>query len=363
MQEVLHPPPAPTPTFVSYYQNRQHQIDEDTRQKIIVSLAEAAGTTQAAKPQAEAQQDSEELELYTRRTPVYSAAQMPRETTLAAQDLIIGGDETTAKQSEERVLDQISQDSRQAVSSASYAYVQLLSSPAQICSALLFFRTQVKHNGDDFHRVIIYPSFWEADTSWEPYRSALNLLLSLKEEYKLEYYAVNVDELSTTEADTERTLLAYLTTHDWRFDRMLYLRTPGIVVNVPMLNSALYDSSDTALPSKSWTRIAPELFATTPSILLMTGTDHGVYVPRGRNRRLITEAFAIDDESNIKESSRNGAENAAYIHIEDSELEHRRALASWPNSVFQRYDQDRTELCDGFALQGGRSELRRARKG
>jgi len=242
---------------------------------------------------------------------------------------------------------------------ARIAYIQLLSNPSQICSALLFFKFQKEYGDADIGRFILYPLLWEEDTSSDAFTSALALMRIVKDEYSISYRAIKIGD-SSDEQSIERELIGHLAADDWEYDHMMYLRSPGLALNIAALDSALQASRTKALFSRSWARAIAEP-STAPSVLLVSHQE--TYTPRGSNRRLTAEAITThanhhENEMDVEAAART----AAYVHFEEGELEHRRTEKEWYGGVFERYERGRAEICKGIDFDGGKTELRKVRR-
>lgn len=236
---------------------------------------------------------------------------------------------------------------------ARLAYVQVLSSPSQICSALLFFKLHREHGDEHIEHLILYPSKWEEDISTESFTTALALMHLIKDEYKIQPRPLKIGD-SSEERIIERELIAHLATEEWDYDRMLYLRSPGLALNIGALDTALQGSKTQASLSRSWAPANPDSSAA-PSILLLSG--HGLYTPRGSNRGLTAEA--LSSHANHHENEMDveaAAQTAAYVHFREGELRHRRTERGWYGGVFERYERGRAEICKGISFDEEKGE-------
>lgn len=332
VRAALHSPPIPTSNLPVYFQHVY-----DNAEKENVNAAESAGRIEAQK------EGEDHLE-------VINAASSAEDAT--SQIITSDKDNASPREPSIAIIPPALEPS------ARLAYVQLLSKPSQICSALLLFKLQMDYGDADISRVIVYPSLWEEDTSSDAFTSAVGLMRLVKEQYNITYHPIRIDNFSE-ERDIGRELVAHLAIDDWQYDRMMYLRSPGLVLNVGALDSALQASKSQALLSRNW---APSDSATFMAPTMLLVSDHVTYTPRGSNRRLIAEAFT--SHANHHEGEMDveaAAENAAYIHFEEGELEHRREAKEWYGGVFERYERGSAEICEGTNFEG-RTELKRVRK-
>lgn len=130
----------------------------------------------------------------------------------------------------------------------------------------------------------------------------------------------------------------------WGINRSIYLRSPGLALDISKLDSALSRSS----LSKSWMPLstAPQ---DTPSILLLSAEKNMLMVPRGSMRGLTMEAkTGGHDEHHSKEmeiEARLAGEKAGYVIFDERELEHRKREKEWYGGVFERYERGLREVC------------------
>lgn len=371
LQAALHPPPMPTPTLPVYFQKgHEGELTETAKMTDVVEASEVGDqevisegmqllgfqtiirTDPEPTPLPHSKEEME-VQFPASKEPVNEASSVGQPTI---QSVI--ADEKVETTGERPTAIAPSEPEPSPESPARIAYAQLLSNPSQICSALLFFKLQMDHGDADIGRVVLYPSLWEENTSSDAFTSALALMRLVQDEYKIIYRAIKIGD-SSEEQSIERELVGHLATDDWEHDHMMYLRSPGLALNIAALDSALQASKSTLLLSRSWARTNPEP-STAPSILLIS--DHGMYTPRGSNRRLTAEA--ITSHANHHENEMDveaAAQTAAYVHFEEGELEHRRTEKEWYGGVFERYERGRAEICKGIDFDGGKTELRKVR--
>jgi hypothetical protein len=372
LQAALHPPPMPTPTLPVYFQNLAEsaekeavngtELDEITKAQVLEDESQGQRllgfqTVIRSNTEATSLADNQiQMEV-----PNPMADELVAETALAGdknmqsnalnEKIEAAGDQPTPAAPAET--------EPESDLPARLAYVQLLSNPSQICSALLFFKLQMDSGDAQINRIILYPSIWEENTSSDAFTTALALMRLVKDEYRLMYHPIKIADYSE-ERSIERELVAHLATEEWEYDQMLYLRSPGLALNIGALDSALQGSKTGSLLSRNWAQANPEP-STAPSVLLVS--EHGLHTPRGSNRRLTAEA--ITSHANHHENEMDveaAARTAAYVHFEEGELEHRRTEKEWYGSVFERYERGRAEICKGISFDGERGELKKVRR-
>jgi hypothetical protein len=368
LQAALHPPPQPSSTLPVYFQHvRELEKSERANETENVAAGEAEKQSKAVQ---DSKKQGHEIVDQSNPDPVdephsedpitipTSPPEDPREAVRVSDGMAEKGiDEQNINNAEERSESTALPEEELAEKTrAQLAYVQVLSDPSQICSALLFFKLQMDQGDADLAHLLLYPSSWEEDTFSDPITSALALIRLVKDDYRINYHAVQIDDQDDEQA-IARGLLAHLIKTDWTYDRMLYLRSPGLALNIEALDSALQISKTASSLSRLWGAVNLEA-STNPSVLMIS--EHGAYTPRGSNRRLTTEAITThanhhENEMDVEAASRA----AAYVHFGEAELEHRRAEKEWYGGVFERYERARAEICRGVSFEGSRTELRR----
>ena len=376
LQVALHPPPIPTSTLPAYFQKTHASERTGT-----ANLTNAMGTVDVQERREDLQETQElGFKTITKYNPVATSLAPSKDET----EVQLPASNEHEHQHVTEALSAVPSTTQSAITDDNMdileerpiviapsepdlahhpptrlAYAQLLSNPSQICSALLFFKLQMDYGDTDISRVILYPSLWEDDTSSDAFSSALALMRLFKDDYNIVYQPIRVEN-SSEERDIERDLVVHLATNNGKYDRMMYLRSPGLALNIAALDSALEASKTNSLLSRNWAVASAEP-STAPSILLIS--DHGIHTPRGSNRRLTAEAFTshadhLGNEMDVEVA----AQRAAYVHFAEGELEHRRTEKEWYGGIFETYERGRAEICRGSSFDGERTELRRARK-
>ena len=376
LQAALHPPTLPTPTLPVYFEHVTQRAQSETVN--VTELEEGTEVHEALNGGSDEQRLSgfqtvlksniEATSVADNRDHMSAPTQAANEPSTKTP---YAGDKKTANTDINENLGVAADQPTPAAPAAPaetqpafeqparLAHVQVLSSPSQICSALLFFKVHMDNGDDHIGRVILYPSVWGEDTSSDSFTTALALMRLVKDDYKISYRPFKVGDISEERA-VERELVAHLATDDWEYDRMLYLRSPGLALNIGALDSALQVSKTKALLSRNWAPVNSES-STAPSILLVS--EHGLHHPRGSNRRLIAEAFTSHANHHENEMDvEAAAQTAAYVRFEEGELEHRRTEKEWYGGVFERYERGRAEICKGISFDDGKSELKKVKR-
>lgn len=372
LQAAIHQPPMPTPTLPPQFQkghdSRQTGTANSTvlpdaaelqNQQVISDQTKPLGfqTIIKSDPEPSALPNSEDqIEVH----PPAQSETVPEGTSAGqqiTQDPIINQETTSIEDSPASLGTPL--DPEQAPQSlVRLAYAQLVNTPSQICSALLFFKMQADYGDTAINRVLLYPSHWEESTS-DAFTKTLSLMRLVREEYKIVYRPIKTDHHSG-EREIERELVAHLATEDWEYDRMMYLRSPGLALNVAALDSALQASKPDASLSRDWAGITLGA-SILPSIMLIS--SHEIHTPRGSNRGLTAEASRSGANHHDIETDGDAArQRAAYVHFVDDELEDRRTEMEWYGGIFERYERGIAKICKGTSFDDGFTELRKVRK-
>lgn len=230
------------------------------------------------------------------------------------------------------------------------AYVLTISTPSQICSAILFFlqhhQTTAPSTINPTTYLLLYPSSWETLSATTPaFASALTLMRLTQDTLtsaRLIFHPVRTTSAwsGLSSASTHAQLLGELQRWRWDFDRMLYLRTPGFALDVGVLDTALATSAMNL--RRNWVSLAQSAAAGAnddPPVMLLSA-GKGIRVPRGELRgRLTADGGELG-------GGVGGA--AAYRYFEEEEVEQSRGGEGWDGSVFERYERGREEVCRGY---------------
>lgn len=220
------------------------------------------------------------------------------------------------------------------------AYIFALEEPSHLCSALYFAK---KHRSSsrlsvEPSIVLLYPSLWESDPS-PLYRSTIDFMRDMQELYNLIYHPVQIHNTW----DTRSQLLGELQWGRWIYDQALYLRSPGMVLDVRLLDTVL-----TSLDTKqAWAPLNPSS-GDNPEILLKT--PRGLQSSRGQTRKLVVSALSssgmLGENDNDIEASRR---NAAYVLFDDSVLDDDRQ-DEWYTGLKRQFDKGTSAVCEASGL-------------
>ena len=346
LQDALRRPPEPKPTVTlprKFWQEEQdvfHLDREEAKERIVeVVQASPEGIEQRILESLESQQSEDDQQ--TRALSLGDAGR------LAAQEED-GGSQITVS----TILAPASAQTAE----LRLAYILALSSPQQICSALLFFKWQRQFGLQSPSLILLYPSLWESQSSNPAYKTALDLMRDAQDTREVILHPVDIS--SVWEGITiESQLLGGLQRNwmRWNFDRSIYLRSPGMALDISKLDSALSKSS----LKTSWVPLssAPQ---DTPSVLLMSAEKNMLMVPRGSMRGLAIDAkMGRHEEHHSKEmeiEARLASKKAGYLVFDEKELEHRRGEKEWYGSVFERFERGQKEVCADTMFVKGDSD-------
>ena len=233
------------------------------------------------------------------------------------------------------------------------AYILALSSPQQICSALLFFKWQRQFGLQSPSLILLYPSLWETDPSQLSHKTVLDLMRDAQDTSNVILHPVDIRSVWEG-ISIETQLLGGLQRNwmQWGFDRSMYLRSPGLALDISRLDAALSRSS----LKKNWTPLssAPQ---DSPAVMLMSAEKNMIMVPRGTMRGLTADAkTGGHEEHHSKEmeiEARLASKKAGYVLFDEKELEHRRGEKEWYGGVFERFERGLKEVCAGTPFVRG----------
>jgi hypothetical protein len=236
----------------------------------------------------------------------------------------------------------------------SLAFILALAEPAALCSAAFFAESlglQPSSTTTTQPRlVLLYPSTWETAAS-PLHIAALTLMRDMHEKYPVIFHPVEYVK-GWQHADTISHLLGEMQRAWWDFDRMLYLRTPGMVVEATKVMDTLKRSN----VRKSWTPMT-EAVGSDPQVL-MWERKRGFMMQRGDTSFVGSELPAGFDNASVEDSQSSPTADAAYI-LFDSLLY---AESEGSTVLRKQYETGLRLVCQGRALLPGdedRVELKR----
>ncbi|WEW55995.1 hypothetical protein PRK78_001430 [Emydomyces testavorans] len=132
------------------------------------------------------------------------------------------------------------------------AYLQILSKPsaADICSTLLFSKTIALNSTLDTDRVVIYPESWELNSPTANIAAALRILRASRKQYNIILHAIDMDDPRDRHPSTTR-LLKRASAKLRAYERLLYLRAPGVAVDVSTLDQLMLSLDESHLFSEA----------------------------------------------------------------------------------------------------------------
>jgi len=239
-----------------------------------------------------------------------------------------------------------------------FAYVLSFPKPSDLCSGLLFTKwhrqlSQLPSSQVDI--LYLYPSDWET-SSYAPHRDALRLLLESEHRHSAILHPVPISKVWTG-MDVEAQLLSELARNIWPYERLLYLRTPGMLIDTIRLDNTLTSTYvDRKLLKSSWARLrAPvrrgDTAALNPEVLLFA-QGKGLMVPTGDLQRTLTAKAKTSHEGNQQDGGNDEIlpKEAAYVLFDEKELEQRNRNDSNHDSIFERFERERELVCEGTDL-------------
>lgn len=158
------------------------------------------------------------------------AGQTPAAETLIAKPFGKPESEQTVLDTEEEPVD------ADIHTGQSQAYLQVLSKPSasEVCSAILLFDTLATNGTLPTDQIIVYPRSWNFRSPTRSLSAALELLKSLSKKHNIVIHTVDgagIRDRSASEPRLFRKIAPKLS----RYDRILFLRSPGLLLNTERL--------------------------------------------------------------------------------------------------------------------------------
>ena len=240
-----------------------------------------------------------------------------------------------------------------------FAYVLALSEPSDVCSSVLFTHWQRQFSilsQSMVNIIALYPANWE--TSSHPlHTEALQILLESERQHSLILHPVPISRVWTG-IDVEQQLLTELARNPWPYDRVMYLKSPGMLLNTAKLDAILTSTfNDLSLLKKSWLKLrGPRRGANAPihPDVMLFAQGKGLMVPMGGLKKTLTARAKTSHANNHHDEIKDEflAKEAAYILFDEVELAHRKAERLNHNGIFERFERERSLMCKGTALLG-----------
>lgn len=240
------------------------------------------------------------------------------------------------------------------------AYVLSLPNPSDLCSALLFtkqHRESSIYPASQFNIIYLYPHSWETSTK-QVHRDALSLLIQAEHTHSVLLHPVQISKVWSG-IDVESQLLSELARNPWIYDRVMYLRLPGILVDTGRLDNTLVSSYLTPkIVKEQWTKLrapvrrgAAAAEALRPDVLLFA-QGRGLMVPTSEDAKSVTARATQNPEERqigqIEEESLD--KDAAFVLFEEDMLKRRRTSGDNPDDLFARFERERQRVCEGTLL-------------
>ncbi|KAK5938446.1 hypothetical protein PMZ80_009416 [Knufia obscura] len=245
------------------------------------------------------------------------------------------------------------------LSNAHFAYVLSLPSPTDLCSALLFTKSHRQNSqlNPQIDILYLYPSDWET-SSHPTHRSALRLLLESEHKHSAILHPVPISKVWAG-IDVESQLLSELARNPWPYDRVMYLRTPGMVVDTMRLDGTMTATYvERGLMKTEWTKLRAPVrrgaggVATLHPDVLLFAQGRGLMEPVGELKGTLTARAStsrgVDNGDGVNDDFL--AREAAYVLFDEKELRNRRKEKLDHNDIFERFERERELACEGTDL-------------
>jgi hypothetical protein len=220
------------------------------------------------------------------------------------------------------------------------AYVFALEEPSHLCSALFFAKQHrsASRLPQEPSIVLLYPSTWESESS-TLFTSALSFMRDVQELYEIVYHPVQIRDAWNTRA----LLLGELQWGRWDYDQALYLRSPGMSLDIEALDTTLA-FSDT---KQSWAPLNPSS-GDNPDVLLRT--SRGLQSPRGATRKLVLSTNQQNSQADENGgSSESPGNDSAYVLFDDQQSDDE-DQTKWYSDLKHEFNKGRRAVCEGSGL-------------
>ncbi|PLB37963.1 uncharacterized protein BDW47DRAFT_33359 [Aspergillus candidus] len=252
-------------------------------------------------------------------------------------------------------------------STGNYAYLQLLSTPdpSDICSAILFFKTLSTNNTAIQDRLFMYPQEWEdqAHQQSKPVSTALSMLRSASLTYGIWLLPIDMTAATSKGYSSTDTILMRLGQIQFmNYDSVLYLQTPGLVLDTAKLDAVLLDrplplrhdkSRPDSYNNEAWIPmpLRADRDATLPPVYLVTVNNiaAGNVEARGHVPNVALPGFGSLVAGPWAAAAADPATQPGYVYFERDDDGHVR----WAdNPLFGLWRAQQAEVCEGLDLDG-----------
>lgn len=258
-------------------------------------------------------------------------------------------------------LDGVSHDSLP----GNYAYLQLLSSPdpSDICSAVLFFKTLATNDSAIQDRLFMYPEEWDRMSSNELGKDASAAMAILRAaSIKYGIWLLPIDMTAAKGYSlTDTKLLRLGQVQFMQYDSVLYVRTPGMILDTEKLDRVLLSqplplvhdkNRPDSYDNKAWrpSALHAERDSYLPPVYLVTVNNVGFRNVQARTHvpnkslpgfgNLIMSPKSIEWSDDFDETDLPG-----YVYFEND----RHGRANWAdNPFFGTWRARQSEVCEGL---------------
>ncbi|KAL4896042.1 hypothetical protein BDV59DRAFT_171885 [Aspergillus ambiguus] len=285
----------------------------------------------------------------------------------------LGSSRSSYQKRDQSLLSDIVPDTQSPKVSAegNYAYLQLLSTPdpSDICSAILFFK-QLAVNGTAVHdRLFMYPQEWDLmppKKLSKPVATALSYLRAASLKYSI--WLLPIDMTAATSAGytpTDTKLLRLGQIQFMQYDSVLYVRTPGLLLDSGKLDAMLLSrplpgrhdkNRPESFNNEAWIPmpLRPDRDSDLPPVYLVTvnNVEHGQIEARGHVPNVTLPGFGdlVTGPWGIRSSGGAGYtsnEEPGYVYFEHDDDGHVR----WDrNPLFGSWRAQQYDVCEGLDL-------------
>ena len=252
-----------------------------------------------------------------------------------------------------------------------FAYLQLLSTPdpSDICSAILFFKHLATNGTAVQDRLFMYPREWDLMPTkelTEPVATALSLLRTASLEYGIWLLPIDMT-LATSEGykPTDTKLLRLGQIQFMQYDSVLYVQTPGLLLDTAKLDAMLlsrplplrHDKNRIeSFNNEAWLPmpLRAERDSALPPVYLITvnSVENGHIEARGHVPNTDIPGFSNlvtgpDGVLSANKDEFNPDEQPGYVYFEQDDDGH----VKWAhNPLFGSWRVGQHEVCEGLDL-------------
>ncbi|EGD92832.1 hypothetical protein TESG_00397 [Trichophyton tonsurans CBS 112818] len=302
--------------------------------------------------------------------PIYPSEQTWSDADLSSESVgnpdtkrkghILGRRTKLSQEIDEYVLDGLAEENEEieeGIVKSKHAFLQILTKPvaSDICSTILLFERLASNSSQASERILLYPKAWDASSPTKSVSSALAILKKSSTRLNAVVHGVDTSNIRA-KALSETQMMEKASEQLLDYERVLFLRSPGHIVNIDKLDQMLTSDIVKTMRVGSTSMIAPTWISTylsitqhqLPPALLVASEDSIGTGGKAPSRPHILNSETMQQMNYVMESSESPGRHPgpAYVYFE-SGMVHRGGRADMHYTEWKKQVQS---VCEGVNL-------------